>query len=402
MRADFFTSSRLSLLSLLFSLAAVAACTPAPRGPKTPIAERPVAIGLTIALDGAGVETLADGTTRMKGHGATPFRIVVVTKVDRHPHPGERVLAVLTSGERVVKQQPFTFDAVRGRVAFDVPAPGTYRIEIWQEDRFILGNTFVAAALPALDGTRALELHQDASPRLAVRPTGTSELIWNHWDAIDADVAFAAEWWRDGKRVGSAGAKRSELQREVLAKVQNAVRVEQLGDLPAWKWTTEKFPLPVGAVAQIGVGHWELRVYREDRPPLALGFDVNADGSVRGTQKRTVREGRIELDVSPAPASKTVAKEMAALPRTRFMGSKRFLLPVMVAEARALTRSDVLRNQRVRLNALSRQMGGDSSGTMQFGGQDASPQAVEARTLVASMQKLIASLGTEWADDEKP
>lgn len=368
-------------------------CAHAPRRPGPGVAERPVAVGLTVAFE--------DGTTKLRGHGPTPFTIVATTKVGRQPYPGERVTAVLTRGEHVVKQVPMTFDALRGRVVMPVAEPGTYRLEIWQEQQFVVGNTFVAAALPALDGMHSLELHQDAMPQLAVRPAGTSELVWNHWDAIDTDEAFVAEWWRDGKRVGPASARRSELQREVLAKVQNVVSVEQLGELPAWRWARESFPLPVGAVARIGVGRWELRVAREDHPALAFGFQVNADGSVRGTQGRTVREGRVELDVSQSQAPRTAGREMAKLPHTRFLGSKRFLLPVTIAEAHALTRSDVLRNQRVRLNALTRQLGGDAGATVQFGA-DQSPQAVEAKTLVASMQKLIAQLGADWDDSEKP
>lgn len=382
-------------------IVAFAGCVPL-GAPRTTPSERPIAVGLAIALEGKDVETLADGSTIIAGHGPDAFRIVATTQVGRHPYPGEVVKAVLTSGERVVKEVPFEFDAVKGRAHIDVAAAGTYRLEIWAQNTYITGNTFVAASLPAFDGKRSLELHQDASPQLVMKKQGPAEVQWQHWDSVDSDAAFVAEWWHDRKRVSSAGGKRSEMQRQVLAQVQNIETVQSLGNQPTWRWTAEKFPLPDDLLRS--PGHWELRVYRDDEhAPLAFGFDVLQNGAIRGAHVKPVRGGNIELDVAQAPASKDATRELAKLPRTRFEGSKRSFLPVTAAEARALTRSEVLRSQRTRLNALSRQAsanGGDPA--MSFGTKQDTPQGAEAKKLVTAMQKLILQLGEPWTDDERP
>lgn len=348
-----------------------------------------VSDGLTIAVE---------GTAR----AGNPFTVIAMTEVDRHPYPKEVVMGILTSGERVVSQTPFVFDAVKGKAKITVPGPGSYRLEIWEAGKFVVGNTFVASSLPNLDGKRAFELHQDAAPRMIVRRDSPSEVVWQHWDSVDKDEAFIAEWWRDGKRVAPAGGKRSWLQREVLGRVQNVERVEALGMHPAWKWTTEKFPLPDTLLRS--EGRWELRVYRDEQVPLGFSFEVDANGQVRGAQKQTSTDGSVELEVNQVPAPKDIARQLAKFPRTKFEGSKKFLLPVTVAEVRALTRSEVLRNQRVRLNALSHQ-GVNSDPTINsFGGSkdQSRPLDNEAKALVASMQKLIAALGEPWTDDERP
>jgi hypothetical protein len=383
-------------------LVAASACVKGPSTPKVAPPEHHVASGLQITLDGKDVEPLPDGA-KIAGRGADPFTIVATTKVDRHPYPREEVIAILTSGEHVVRQVPFAFDAVSGKAKLIVPGPGTYRLEIWEHDHFIVGNTFVAASLPALDGKRSLELHQDAGPKMLVHRDAPSEVVWRHWDALDKDEAFVAEWWKNGARVSSAGAKRSDLQREVLARVQNVERVEALGLQPAWKWTTEKFPLPDTLLRS--EGHWELRVYRDDHGPVGFSFDVDHDGFVTGSQHQRAASGGVELEVAQVAASRDATRALAKLPHTKFEAAKKFLLPVTVAEARALTRSEVLRNQRVRLNALSHQGAGGDPSTMQFGGKKddgRSPLDNEAKQLVASMQKLIAQLGDPWTDEEKP
>lgn len=361
------------------SLAAVLAigCVPPAKGPRPGAAQTAVATELTVELASKAQDRIS---------------IVATTNVERHPYPGEKIIAVLTRGERVVKQVDVAFDAVRGRAKLDVPGPGTYRLELWDEGRFLVGNTFVASQLPMLDGKRKVELHQDAAPRLVAKRESPSEIIWQHWDAVDADEAFAAEWWHDGKRVGPAGAKRSDLQREVLARVQNAERLEALGLLPAWKWVTETFTLPDTLLRS--TGHWQLRIYRDDHPAIALGFEIDEQGVVHGTQKQTTREGSVELEVTPAPPSKDAARQLAKLPRTKFEAAKKFVLGVTPAEARALVRSGVLRSQRLRLNVLSHQQGGDPAMGFKDDG--------ETKQLVAAMQKLIAQLGEPWSDAEKP
>lgn len=108
--------------------------------------------------------------------------------------------------------------------------------------------------------------------------------------------------------------------------------------------------------------------------------------------------------MAEAPASRDAGRQLAKLAHTRFEASKRFLLPVTVAEVRALTRSEVLRGLRTRLNGLQRQLGAGAADptTLQFGGRDESPQAVEARKLVSVMQKMIGSLGEPWTEAERP
>lgn len=389
------------LMSVVVTAAAlVGACVVSPA--KTPVAppERPIAHGLSVSLDGKLVETTKDGSTRLTGRGPEAFRIVATTTIERHPYPGESLTAILTSGERVVKQAPFVVDAVRGRARLDVPGPGTYRLEIWTQDRLVEGNTFVAASLPALDGQRVLELHQNAGPRLYVTSEGTGSVKWMHWDSVDADGAFVAEWWKDGKRFSAAGGKRSEFQREVMLKLQTSDQPEMFGELMAWRWLTEQFPLPDRLTTE--VGRWELRVYRDDKSPVAFGFQITPDGLVQGAQRRTVGIGNVELEVASAPASKEASRQLAKLPGSRFEASKKYLLPVTVAEIRALTRSEVLRGMRVRLNTLERQKINDSSGTYQFGDRDESPRGIEAHKLVSAMQKLIAMLGEPWTDSERP
>lgn len=366
-----------TLFSFATAVVAVSACTPGAKGPKPAGPPSPVASALTVELASKAQDRIS---------------IVATTNVERHPYPGERVTAVLTRGERVVKQVDVAFDAVRGRAKLDVPGPGTYRLELWDEGTFLVGNTFVASQLPMLDGKRSLELHQDAAPRLVAKRTEPSVVVWQHWDAVDTDEAFVAEWWHDGQRAGTAGGKRSDLQREVLARVQNVERIEALALQPTWKWVTEKFPLPDTLLRS--TGHWELRIYRDDHAAIALGFDIDERGVVHGTQKQTTSEGSVELEVTPAPASKDAARQLAKLPRTKFEASKKFVLGVTPEEVRALTRSGVLRTQRLRLNVLSHQQGGDPA----MGFKDDS----ETKQLVAAMQKLIAQLGEPWSDAEKP
>ena len=97
-----------------------------------------------------------------------------------------------------------------------------------------------------------------------------------------------------------------------------------------------------------------------------------------------------------ASVSKTAAKQLAALPRQRpapFTGEQ----PVTVAELRALTRSDILRNNRLRLNAIQHRQsaGADNLAAMKEG----SPETWE---VVANMQRLVKLLGGEWAAGERP
>lgn len=390
------------VLHFMVAAAAITACVPAASRGTTPVQERTIAKGLTITLDEKGVHTGKDGTMRIAGRGADPFHILATTSIERHPFPGEKLTAILSSGERIVKQAPFTFDAVHGRAKLEVPATGTYRLEIWSSDRFIVGNTFVAASLPTLDGRRMFELHEQAGPQLLLTEQLTGHLTWQHWDTLETDSAFVAEWWLDGKKYAAAGGKRSDFQRETLRQVQIADEVEALGDQTAWRWTTENFNLPdVLRNVPVSPGHWELRVYRDDRAPIALGFDVSGDGKVHGAQKLATRTGGIEVDLMEAPVSKDATRALAKLPRSRFEPSKRFLLAVTVPEIRALTRSQILRGMRTQLNNLQRQSGGGEA-SFQFGAKDDSPQAVEARKLVESMRKLILSVGEPWTDAERP
>lgn len=386
----------------MVAVAALAACVPPASRGKAGVAQRPIAKGLTITLDEKGVQTDRDGTMRIPGRGGNAFRIVASTSIERHPYPGEKLTAVLSSGERFVKQTTFTVDALHGRAKLEVPATGTYRLEIWENDRFIVGNTFVAASLPTLDGRRMFELHEQAGPQLLLTEQLTGQLTWQHWDTLETDGAFVAEWWVDGHRHSSAGSKRSDFQRETLRQVQIADDVDALGDQTAWKWTTENFNLPdVLRDLPVKPGHWELRVYRDERDPIALSFDVTGDGKVHGAQKLATRTGGIEVELAAAPASKDATRALAKLPRSRFEPSKRALLAVTVPEVRALTRSQILRGMRTQLNNLQRQSGGGEV-SLQFGPKDDSPAAVEARKLVEQMKKLILSIGEPWTDAERP
>lgn len=375
---------------------ALAACVPPGGRATAPGAPRAIAKGLTITLDEKGARTDKDGTMRVPGRGGDPFRIVATTSIERHPYPGEKLTAVLSSGERVVKQATFTVDALHGRAKLEVPAPGTYRLEVWQNDRFVVGNTFVAASLPTLDGRRMFELHEQAGPQLLLTEQLTGQLTWQHWDTLETDTAFVAEWWVDGQKYGPAGGKRSDFQRETLRQVQIADEVEALGDQTAWRWTTENFNLPdVLRDLPVKPGHWELRIYRDDREPIALSFDVTRDGKVHGAQKLATRTGGIEVELSAAPASKDATRALAKLPRSRFEPSKRFLLAVTVPEVRALTRSQILRGLRTQLNGLQRQVPNDAS--FQLAAKDES-----AKKLVEQMKKLILSLGEPWTEAERP
>lgn len=382
----------------MVAVATLAACVPPAGRAKAPTAQRPIAKGLTITLDEKGVQTDKDGTLRIPGRGGDAFRIVATTSIERHPYPGEKLTAVLSSGERFVKSTTFTVDALYGRAKLEVPQTGTYRLEIWQDDRFLVGNTFVAASLPTLDGRRMFELHEEAGPQLLLTEQLTGHLTWQHWDTLETDSAFVAEWWVDGKKHSAAGAKRSDFQREMLRQVQIADDVEALGDQTAWKWTTENFNLP-DSLRDLPVkpGHWELRIYREDREPISLSFTVSGDGRVHGAQKLSTRTGGIEIETAAAPPSKDATRALAKLPHAKFEPSKRALLAVTVPEIRALTRSQILRGMRTQLNNLQRQSGG---GDASF---QADPAAAgEAKKLVEQMKKLILSLGEPWTAAERP
>lgn len=372
--------------SLLAGVVVVAAaCHPSPRV-HAPRADRPIVSDLAISLDGADVTRDADGSSHLFGHGPTAFRITATSNLTRHPYPGEDLEAVLTSGEHVLRQLPLTVDARHARTAFDIPAPGTYRVEIWSGERYVTGNTFVAASVPATDGQRVLELHQDAAPRLFVAPGERGRIRLMHWDSIDTDTGYLAEWWRDGRRVGVAGRGRSELQQEVLLGVQTA---RDSLDLTAWKWATEQFALPADVRRQ--PGRWELRVFREHHPALAFNFDVTASGAIRGAHQGTITDGSVELLVTAADVSraqaKAVARELARLPHRTFEASSKYALGVTVEEVRALTRSDEARRLRLRINELQRR---------------AETSEPEMKGLVTTMKKMIGSMGEPWAEDERP
>ncbi|HVK84417.1 MAG TPA: hypothetical protein VM513_09940 [Kofleriaceae bacterium] len=389
---------------MLLGALAFAACHPSPRA-TTPASEHPIVSDLVVALEGKGVVHDPDGSSRLPGHGPTAFRITATSKLTRHPYPGEDLKAVLTTGERVVSQVSFSYDARRAKTVLDIPEPGTYRLEIWRGEQFLVGNTFVAASLPATDGQRVLELHQDAAPRLFItrgfasgKPTFTGSVRLMHWDSIDTDTGYIEEWWLDGNRVGAAGRGRSELQKEVLLGVQIA---RGSLDLTSWRWARDQFELPDHLPSR--PGHWELRVYREHHPALAFGFEVTARASIRGAQHVTIQDGSVELvvgvpDVSKAVA-KSVARELAQLPRETFAASSKYALGVTVEEVRALTRSEELRRLRLRINELQRSWPGGPADAV--GGEETSHQA-EMKRLVPVMKRMIGALGEPWTDEERP
>ncbi|MDX2089354.1 MAG: hypothetical protein SFX73_15985 [Kofleriaceae bacterium] len=387
-------------------VATVTACHPA--GPRTATSsqtERAIVSDLSISLEGKGVVVDRDGSSRLPGHGHASFKVSASSNLTRHPYPGEDLKAVLTTGERVVSQGSLVLDARRAKAVLDIPQPGTYRVEIWSGEKFLVGNTFVAASLPAHDGQRVLELHQDAAPRLYItrgfehgRPTFAGHVRVMHWDSIDSDTGFIAEWWHDGKRVSAAGRGRSALQKQVLLDIQVA---RGSLDLTTWRWTTQKFELPDHLPTR--AGHWELRVYREHHPAVAFGFDVTARGAIRGGAQTTIQEGSVELVVTAPELTKTeakaVAKQIAQLPREAFEASKQYALGVTVAEVRALTRSEELRRLRLRINELQRSWPGGAPDTVT--GED-TPQVAEMKRLVATMKKMIAAMGEPWAESERP
>lgn len=389
---------------LLAGVMAIAACHPSPRA-TTPQGERAIVADLAIALEGKGVVVDPDGSSRLPGHGPTAFRVSATSKLTRQPYPGEDLKAVLTTGERVVSQMSFTYDARRAKTLVDIPGPGTYRLEIWLGEKFLVGNTFVAASLPSTNGQRVLELHQDAAPRLFItrgfdngKPTFSGNVRLMHWDSIDTDTGYIAEWWLDGHRVGAAGRGRSELQKQVLLGVQVA-RGEL--DLTSWKWTREQFELPDHLPSR--PGHWELRVYREHHPALAFGFEVTPRAAIRGAQHVTIQDGSVELvvgvpDLSKA-AARSTARELAQLPRETFQASSKYALGVTVEEVRALTRSEELRRLRLRINELQRSWPGGPADAVDG---DETPQQAEMKRLVPMMKKMIGALGEPWADEERP
>jgi len=385
---------------LLAAALALGACAPHGAHLKTPTSERPISSELSVVLDEKQVASYKDGTTRLAGRGAGVFKVVATAPIERHPFPGENIIAVLTSGERVLKQAPFVFDARSGRAHVEIPGPGTYRLEMWADNKFIVGNTFVAASLPTLDGQRALELHQQATPQLYLTKDNlhiAGKVRWSHWDSIETDAAFIAEWWHDGTQISTARTSRSTFQRDALLRVQMAADTDAFADEPLWRFASETFELP--DQTPYTTGHWELRIYRDDHPALAFGFDVFADRSVRGAEHRAIHTGHIELDVSPAKESKDATRALAKLPHTKFEGAKTLFLPVTVTEVRALARSGLLRGQRARLNMLQRMAPRGASDQVE---KDETPQIAEIKKLVPTMQKLIVSMGEPWTDDERP
>lgn len=369
-------SSKLCTSVLAAAFAFAGACTPQQRGAHNPTASAPAALTTTlrVALDGRGVLPLKDGSSRIPRRGAGEFALVATAPLARHPSRDEKLLAVLTdSSERVVKQVAFVVDARRATVRMTVPDTGTYRLEIWSGTQFLAGNTFVAAALPTLDGMRALELHQDAAPKLEL--SAASAIAWSHWDSAETDEAYIAEWWHDNKRTLVAGSERSTFQRDVLAEVAVATSPDAFVDRPVWRFVTERFSVPDSVGRQPGM--WELRIFRDNHPALALGFTVYANGVVRSAAAGRVHaKNRIELDVTRPTNAPDRSRELAKIPHEKATQSAGF--PVTVAEIRALTRSEILRSQRAQLNQSS-----DSA-------------------LVPQMRQLISQVGKPWTDSERP
>jgi hypothetical protein len=394
------------IMLLVGAVAGATACHPiGPRAATANHVERPIVTDVAIALEGKGVVVDKDGTARLPDHGHAAFKVALTSNLTRHPYPGEDLKAVLTTGERVVSQVSFKYDARRARTVVDIPEPGTYRVEIWSGENYLVGNTFVAASLPAHDGHRMLELHQDVAPRLFItrgwennKPTFDGHVRLMHWDSIDSDTGYIAEWWHDGKRVAGAGRGRSKLQKQVLLDVQ--VARESL-DLTSWQWTTQKFGLPDRLPTR--AGHWELRVYREHHPALAFGFDVTDRGAIRGAQLASIQDGSVELVVTSPELTKAqakaAAKEIAQLPRQAFEASKQYALGVTVEEVRALTRSEELRRLRLRINELQRSWPGGAPDALD---PEDPPQVAEMKRLVATMKKMIAAMGEPWAETERP
>ncbi|HEY4058003.1 MAG TPA: hypothetical protein VGM39_15415 [Kofleriaceae bacterium] len=335
----------------------------------------PLATALRVSLDGKNVITLKDGSSRIPRRGAGAFDLVASAPISRMPTADEKLIAVLTdSSERVVKQVAFVVDARRASVRMTVPDTGTYRLEIWSGTQFLAGNTFVAAALPTLDGMRALELHQDAAPKLEL--SASSAVAWSHWDSAETDEAYIAEWWHDNKRTSVAGSERSTFQRDVLAEIAVATSPDAFVDRPVWRFVTERFPVPDNVARQ--PGPWELRIYRDNHPTLALGFSVYANGVVRSAAAGRVHaKNRIELDVTRPTNAPDRSRDLAKIPHEKPTQTAAGL-PVTVAEIRGLTRSEILRSQRAMLN-----------------------QSSDAE-LVPQMRQLISQVGKPWTDSERP
>jgi len=219
-----------------------------------------------------------------------------------------------------------------------------------------------------------------------------------HWDSIDTDTGYIAEWWQNGKKVAEAGRGRSELQKQVLLDIQIARGTLELNP---WKWTEQKFDLPDYLPTR--AGHWELRVYREHHPALAFGFDVSDRGAIRGGQHAQIQDGSVELVVTvpelTKAQSKALARELAAIPRENFEASKQYALGVTVEEVRALTRSEELRRLRLRVNELQRSWPGGHPDAVD---PEDSPQEAEMKRLVATMKKMITAMGVPWEESERP
>jgi len=308
----------------IVALLGAAACTPkghlSPSVATKPASAGPISAALKVALDGANVQIQRDGSSRIPRRGSGPFGVVVTAPVTRQPFPGETTVAVLSSGERTLGQANVEFGPRLGTARLTVKESGTYRIEFWSGATFLAGTTFIANVLPTLDGQRSLELHPYATPHVFVTraPNGsaTGLLRWRHWDSIDADVAFIAEWWHDGEKYAPARGARSSFARDMIEIVQNAHDAKALADQPVWRLVTEQFPVPQEMLAANGT--WELRIYRDDdHDPLSLSFMVLPDGGITAARKTPAYRGLIDLEISHAPVSKTATKQLAALPRQR-------------------------------------------------------------------------------------
>ncbi|HEY4178808.1 MAG TPA: hypothetical protein VGM90_18305 [Kofleriaceae bacterium] len=363
---------------LAAALAFAGACTPQQQrgahASTATVAPAALTTTLRVALDGQNVVTLKDGSSRIPRRGAGEFDLVASAPLARHPGANEPLLAVLTdTSERVVKQVAFVVTDRRATVRMKVPDTGTYRLEIWSGTQFLAGNTFIAVALPTLDGMRALELHQDAAPKLEL--SSASAVAWSHWDSAETDEAYIAEWWHDNKRTSVAGSERSTFQRDVLAEISVATSPDAFADRPVWRFVTSRFPVPDNVARQIGA--WELRIYRDNHPTLALGFTVYANGVVRSAAAGRVHaKNRIELDVTRPSGAPDRSRELAKIPHEK--PTQTAAMPVTVAEIRALTRSEILRSQRAQVN-----------------------QSFDAG-LVPQMRQLITQVGKPWTDSERP
>jgi hypothetical protein len=245
--------------------------------------------------------------------------------------------------------------ATRLTGALTIVEPGTYVAELIVDGRLAgAPGGLDVGSLPCMGGFRRTK----AYPNYGANFVG-DELAMRRWQRLDEMGARSIEWRRDGAVVATKiyppAANRLLLHLE-HARSTDGFPGERVTDLCAWDSVEETYSLGM----PLQPGAWSARIVATEGDAFDVKFDIDAAGKVVGTSFKPDLNGE-RMTVVAWSRSQARPDELRRLrglkePRhepTGMKGQNQVVLAVSGAEARALTRSAALLEQRLLVNKLS-------------------------------------------------